>query len=201
MKLGIALTLALALPTVAALAGCGSRPADSNGTSTAAVALAQEGDRCGGFVAHPKQCDESENLYCKSTGVPDMPGVCTSCAHFGPLPHIAKVCADGEEHSAHWVARSGSCQIEVCPATAGGCPDVWECPSGQHFDGSICGCAADANGAGSSGSGDDAGNAGDDASAPSGDDGGAGTGNPGDPCVLDSDCASDQCDANSGTCL
>jgi hypothetical protein len=192
MKLGITITLAAAIPAFAALVGCSSAPKDAASHSASAIGVAEEGDRCGGFVASPKQCDESANLYCKSRGVPDMPGVCTSCDDFGLLPHIAKVCADGETHGAHWIAKDGTCEIEVCPASSGGCPDVWLCPVGQHFDATQCGCAADAN------SGDDAGSNGDDASQ-SGDDA-SGGGNPGDPCSAGSDCASGQCDQVAGVC-
>jgi hypothetical protein len=126
----LAITIGLSLTCLASLVGCGSAPSDHGASNSAAVTVAEEGDSCGGFVAHPAQCDASANLYCKSNGVPDMPGTCTSCDGFGMLPHIAKVCADGTEASAHWVAKNGTCQIEVCPDTtnsSGSCQQASDC--------------------------------------------------------------------------
>jgi hypothetical protein len=120
MKLAITISLALSTACLSALVGCSSAPANKGASSSSAdTTIAEEGDSCGGFVANPAQCDESANLYCKSSGVPDMPGTCTTCDGFGALPHIAEVCADGTEQSAHWVAQNGTCVIQVCEANGG----------------------------------------------------------------------------------
>jgi hypothetical protein len=120
MKLAITISLALSTACLSALVGCSSAPANKGASSSSAdTTIAEEGESCGGFVANPAQCDESANLYCKSNGVPDMPGTCTTCDGFGALPHIAEVCADGTEQSAHWVAQNGTCVIQVCEANGG----------------------------------------------------------------------------------
>lgn len=119
MKLAITI-LSLSTACLSAVVGCSSAPANKGASNSSAdTTIAEEGDSCGGFVAHPAQCDESANLYCKSNGVPDMPGTCTTCDGFGMLPHIAEVCADGSEQSAHWVAQNGTCVIQVCEANGG----------------------------------------------------------------------------------
>ncbi len=162
------LAFALGAIVVPFVFACSSAPRTSS--TSAASSLAQEGDRCGGFVAHPQQCDESQNLYCKYSHVPDVPGTCTSCNGFGRLPQFAKICQDGSEDSPHWVAQNGTCQMVVCPNDTGAQASVGD-------DG---------------GTGDDA--SGDDAS--SGDDGGSqpATCNDFDPCPADQTCI----DPNTG---
>jgi hypothetical protein len=190
---------ALCVPFVVA---CGSGSSSGTARSSQASTAAQEGDSCGGFVANPQKCDESQNLYCKSNGVPDMPGTCTTCDGFGLLPHIAEVCADGSEGTAHWVAENGTCQVEVCPTDGNGnssnscqqpsdctgllpqmceqCADGtsqcahWDCNSGA------CQTTTCEDNGGPASVGDDGGTAGDDGG--SGDDGG------GNQCQAASDC-------------
>jgi hypothetical protein len=133
----------LCLPAFAL--GCGSNPGDTKapGSTKQADSSAQLGDRCGGFVANPRQCDTSANLYCKASRVPDMPGTCTSCDDYGALPRIAEVCADGNTYSAHWVASaSGGCSVEVCPPGAVACVDTGACLVNQQWDATQCQCVA-----------------------------------------------------------
>jgi hypothetical protein len=114
------LTLSIGLALSTAFFACGGAHSDHSASTSNAIGTAQEGERCGGFVANPKQCDETQNLYCKYSHVPDLPGTCTSCDNFGVLPHIMEVCADGSTQGAHWVPNGGTCKIEVCPASSGG---------------------------------------------------------------------------------
>jgi hypothetical protein len=191
---------------------CSSAPKTS---STSAADSAQEGEKCGGFVAHPQQCDESLNLYCKYSHVPDVPGTCTSCNGFGALPHFAKICQDGSEDSPHWVAQGGTCQMVVCPNdTTNSDPNACQAPTDcrgllphiceqcadgtsqcAHFDCNAGACqtvVCDDNG-GPATLGDDGGT-GDDAS--SGDDGGSQPTacNDFNPCPADQTCI----DPNTG---
>ena len=107
----IAFVLTACLPSILACGG-----ADTQSSKQAVGDIAEEGDRCGGFVAHPKQCDESANLYCKYSGVPDMPGTCTSCDQYAPAPlSPLTLCDDGNTYTAHWVAQNGACVIQTCP--------------------------------------------------------------------------------------
>jgi len=113
---------AVCLP--AALAACGGGSGKpTSGSTTQAVGTGEEGDRCGGFVANPQQCDESANLYCKASRVPDMPGTCTSCDQYGPAPiSPVMMCPDGNTYTAHWVAQNGGCAVQVCPDGSAGTP-------------------------------------------------------------------------------
>lgn len=196
-----------------------SSASPTTSTSSAASSVGHEGDKCGGFVAHPRKCDEAQNLYCKSSGNPDMPGTCTSCDGFGALPHFVKVCQDGSEDSPHWAAHGRTCEMVVCsgdnPNPSGAsCQDPTDCTGllphiceqcadgtsqCAHFDCNAGACqtvVCDDNGGPASvgddgGSGDDA--SGDDAG---GDDGGSQPAacNDFNPCPADQTCI----DPNTG---
>jgi hypothetical protein len=211
------LVLVLGALCIPVLVACGGKSAGT-GSSSQASSAAQEGDKCGGFVAHPQQCDESANLYCKSNGVPDMPGTCTSCDGFGLLPHIAEICADGSEGTAHWVAKGRTCQVEVCPPSDNGNPNACQQPSDctgllpqmceqcadgtsqcAHWDCNSGACqttTCEDNG-GPASVGDDSG---------TGDDGGSGDDGGGNQCQAASDCTGllpslcEQCADGSSQC-
>ena len=55
--------------------GCGSSGDPNNDSSASSTADdLRSGQKCGGFVAHPKSCPSG--YECIASGVPDMPGHC-----------------------------------------------------------------------------------------------------------------------------